>query len=768
VKILLVQNLLHVPALRAANRANRGLIQALAGRGHECRAVAPAFGPPECRTRTQSFGEWASRGLGVAWASPDADVYPVEGVDVHVVQDPSRLATYGAQQVRELRPDWTLVTSDDPDLTLLAVVADAEPAKLVCLYHSDSPPSPQGLETLGRVDGVAVPGEWLREELQRWTGREAAAFAFPSLGYEEGPFPRPTDQGTRGTVTLVNPSAAGGLALFLELARRRPDADFAAVPGWATTDGDLADLEALRNVMLLETSDDFDEVLTGTRMLLLPTLQAEGFEPLTVEAMLRGIPVLASGLGGLVDAKLGVDFLLPPPADPERDAAPWEEALDRLLADQDLFARVSAASQEAARAYAARAADLTAFEAWCEALIPRPRKAEVAGKPEPAAPRVTIPAPVAVATAAATSRPGRQVGGAPPDGGMHFSLFFFSADGSTAERDKYRLLLESARFADRHGFTAIWTPERHFNAFGGLYPNPSVTSAALAMVTERIQLRAGSVVMPLQNPLRVAEEWALVDNLSGGRVALAFASGWHVNDFAMAPGTFQNRRESLWNGIELVRRLWRGEPVELPNGLGKPIQVEVFPRPLQEELPFWITCQSDSSFVKAGETGANVLTNMNQKSADEFRAKAHLYRDALSGAGYDPAQGVVSLMLHTYVTEDVDLARDRLRSAYGGYLLTNMGLQMRQAEGMGADVALSDADREVIMESAFQRLLDSHGLVGTPQDCVEKVARFAAAGVNEIACLIDFGLETDDVLRSLHLLAEVKAACAAELRGAGR
>ena len=70
----------------------------------------------------------------------------------------------------------------------------------------------------------------------------------------------------------------------------------------------------------------------------------------------------------------------------------------------------------------------------------------------------------------------------------------------------------------RNGFKAVWTPERHFHAFGGLYPNPAVTSAAVAAITTRVRVRAGSVVLPLHNPIRVAEEWAVVDNLSQGRV----------------------------------------------------------------------------------------------------------------------------------------------------------------------------------------------------------------------------------------------------------
>src|SRR5205085_2841598 len=96
---------------------------------------------------------------------------------------------------------------------------------------------------------------------------------------------------------------------------------------------------------------------------------------------------------------------------------------------------------------------------------------------------------------------------------MAFSLFYFAAStGSQAEGGAYRLLLEGARFADTHDFTAVWTPERHFHEFGGLYPNPAVTTAALATSAQRVQLRAGSIVLPLHNPLRVAEDWAVIDH----------------------------------------------------------------------------------------------------------------------------------------------------------------------------------------------------------------------------------------------------------------
>src|SRR5206468_528301 len=128
---------------------------------------------------------------------------------------------------------------------------------------------------------------------------------------------------------------------------------------------------------------------------------------------------------------------------------------------------------------------------------------------------------------------------------MDFSLMFFSSTDQVHPHDRYDLLLNAAVFADQHGFTAVWTPERHFHAFGGLFPNPSVTSAALAMVTRRVALRAGSLVSPLHDVIRIAEEWAVVDNLSGGRVGVSFGSGWNVDDFVLAPNTYAQRQARM-------------------------------------------------------------------------------------------------------------------------------------------------------------------------------------------------------------------------------
>ena len=184
-------------------------------------------------------------------------------------------------------------------------------------------------------------------------------------------------------------------------------------------------------------------------------------------------------------------------------------------------------------------------------------------------------APVEV-TAAPASAADREV---------QFSLYFFGNYGAEFRSDKYDLFFECARYADRHGFSALWFPERHFHPFGGLSPNPSVLAAALARETERIALRAGSVVLPLHHPVRVAEEWALVDNLSGGRIGLSYASGWHPNDFSLAPENYGNHRELMFERIETVRRLWRGESLRVKDGAGKEVDVRIYPLPARRDLP---------------------------------------------------------------------------------------------------------------------------------------------------------------------------------------
>lgn len=344
-----------------------------------------------------------------------------------------------------------------------------------------------------------------------------------------------------------------------------------------------------------------------------------------------------------------------------------------------------------------------------------------------------------------------------PDRAMQFSLLYFSSNAAEFTDHKYRLLLEGAKFADRHGFTAVWLPERHFHPFGGLYPNPSVLASALAMVTERIRLRAGSVVLPMHHPVRVAEEWAVVDNLSHGRVDLALAAGWNPNDFVLAPANYANRYDLLFSGLETIRLLWRGEAVTLPSGRGNKVPVRVYPAPQQPKLATWITCSGGAErFIQAGEHGANVLTALLFQSVDELAEKITAYRQARARHGYDPARGHVTLMLHTFVGDDLEDVRRIVRGPFIAYLESSVDLWQNASKPL-AD--LSPAERDEVLAYAFERYFQTSALLGTPQSCADFVSQLHAVGVNEIASLIDFGIDTDTTLDGLEALNLVRKRC---------
>jgi natural product biosynthesis luciferase-like monooxygenase protein len=348
-----------------------------------------------------------------------------------------------------------------------------------------------------------------------------------------------------------------------------------------------------------------------------------------------------------------------------------------------------------------------------------------------------------------------------PGRSIQFSLLYFSSNEADFGPDKgtykYRLLLDGAKFADSHDFTAVWVPERHFHPFGGLYPNPSVLASALAMVTERIRLRAGSVVLPMHHPVRVVEEWAVVDNLSRGRVDLSVAAGWNPNDFALAPDSYADRYDLLFNGLETIRTLWRGGTATLRSGVGKDVELRVHPAPWQPDIAIWLTCSgARERFAEAGEHGMNVLTALLFQSIDELAEKIAVYRDARARHGLDPATGHVTLMLHTFVGDDMEEVRRAVRDPFIAYLASSVDL-WKQANKNLDD--LGPAEREQVLDWAFERYFQTSALFGTPATCAAFVEQVRSAGVDEIASLIDFGVDPDTTLRGLSTLNQLREHC---------
>lgn len=340
---------------------------------------------------------------------------------------------------------------------------------------------------------------------------------------------------------------------------------------------------------------------------------------------------------------------------------------------------------------------------------------------------------------------------------MKFSLFYFDGDGDTPSGDRYRLLMDSARFADANGLTALWVPERHFHAFGGLYPNPSTIHAALAMVTQRIQLRSGSIVLPLHHPVRVAEEICIVDNLSGGRVGVGIASGWTRDEFVLSREPYGSRRSLMWRNYEVISKLLAGESVSLEQADGQVTGARTLPRPVQPRIPFWVASQSTETFIEAGRRGINVLTALLGETLEGLAPKIQAYRRSLEKHGHDPSSGTVTIMAHTFLGADAAQVKATVTGPFGDYLRTHYHLLEGLARSMGLDIALENFSRDdldSLIQFGIEGFMRGRSLIGTPQGVAATVEALAAAGVDEIACLIDFVQDYDMAMGGLpHLVA---------------
>lgn len=351
---------------------------------------------------------------------------------------------------------------------------------------------------------------------------------------------------------------------------------------------------------------------------------------------------------------------------------------------------------------------------------------------------------------------------------LDFGLFYFG--NATAMSEGYRLLMEGARYADQNDFTAVWVPERHFHEFGGLYPSPSVLGSAVAATTERIQIRAGSVVVPLHNPLRIAEEWAVIDVLSKGRVGIACASGWQANDFVLMPDVWPERHKVLYENIEKVKRLWKGEAIELKDGNDFLKDTRIYPKPVQPELPLWLTSGGNiETFRSAGRLGMKLLTHLLGSTVEELAPKIKAYREEYAAHNLPDGGDRVVVMLHTYMDETEAKTQAKAKKPFIEYLKTSVDLLKKLAEskGMGSDLSgLNEGDMEIMYEYAYNRYTSSASLVGTVENRISLLQQLSAIGVDEIACLIDFGVDSDSVIANLKNISRLKDAYHAQLQQA--
>lgn len=365
-RILLTSNASYDPPRGGSTRSNLVWLRQLAQAGHQCRVVSAAIGEDTASVR--------------------------DGIAIRGVRAFAQNAAVLGAEIREVQPDWVLVSSEDVGHVLLREAAKAAPGRIVYLAHTPQflpfgpeswHPDAQATELVGKSRAIVVIGEHMAGYVKQHSGFEARVIhpqiyghpPFPALGGFDSPL-----------VLMINPCEVKGIRIFLALAARFPKLHFAGLNGWGTTTADREAMAALPNVRLLQSVPSIDDVLSQARLLLMPSVWYEGFGLIAMEAMLRGLPVIASDSGGLMEAKRGTGYVIPvrpverytwefdevymPKAVvAEQDIEPWAAALERLTTDRAEY-ESEARRSRAAGLHFVSGLDASGMEKLLQSLAP--------------------------------------------------------------------------------------------------------------------------------------------------------------------------------------------------------------------------------------------------------------------------------------------------------------------------------------------------------------------------------------------------------------
>ncbi|WP_439741498.1 LLM class flavin-dependent oxidoreductase [Bacillus pseudomycoides] len=302
---------------------------------------------------------------------------------------------------------------------------------------------------------------------------------------------------------------------------------------------------------------------------------------------------------------------------------------------------------------------------------------------------------------------------------------------SRTSRQFYNEVLEQAIRAEEMNFDGVWFTEHHFSDFG-INSSPAVLLAAVSQRTDEIRLGVGVSVLPLHNPIRVAEDYAMVDLLSNGRLDLGLGSGYAQKEFDGYNISLEDKTERFNESLEVLRKAWSGKPFSHQGKFFQYNDLKLNVQPIQAPFPpHWIATSSEKGVSHVASMGSNFMGLGFSKSRDELAKLIDTYKNMYLKSGYgNPDQLEIPVAFHVHVGETYVDAESNAKDPYQLFMNTPRG----------TNISYEDLKHKF------------NPVIGSPDEVIKQIQSYREIGVTNFMAVMNFGgLEHHKVLSSLDL-----------------
>lgn len=339
---------------------------------------------------------------------------------------------------------------------------------------------------------------------------------------------------------------------------------------------------------------------------------------------------------------------------------------------------------------------------------------------------------------------------------MQFSLFYLPAFHAPVHKDPrtlYAQIVEEAKLGEQIGLHRIWLAEHHFDPYGGDIPHPCILLATIAQCTNRIGLATGGIAVPLHRPIEVAEQLAMVDVLSGGRLTIGVVRAFLAYEYDAYGIDMSESRERFTEGVEIIRGLFSEDSFSFTGNFNRFEEVEIRPKPIQRHPRLTLgAVMTKESFEYAGHNGMDLMLVPYLMPWEVVKQNIDIYKNALTDSGYDPDDFNIMTQFFYYAHSNAEVAKETPRQAmmnYLGYIRNAVAGDRWSKDYVGYEGLVAKVDAI----TDYDLMYKDRTLYGDTERFHRRVETIAEAGITEIGLMPNMpGTPHEKVMETIEFL----------------